>query len=253
MSIEIQRAKEFLNHVESLQNDSSKIFYLFTEEDAICQSNFLCQVNIEGQYIIDYLTDILKSKPVLTQYEIKGNSSFQWEVRIPSLSWRDIGVIKPSQDRIFYFDIAKREFQVITRPIKHYEEMMNDKIELNLSEVSDWWKRFENFTLTKRLKVILECLTDKNCSIWHRLEVSLHVLKTKRSYIEKQYKEKAIDIERHNEALKKFYEEDVERQKWYREFAPSQIEIILSKQEKLKRYFEGLGYKENSNLTWDWD
>ena len=251
MSIEIQRAKEFLKKIEDLKSDSSNVFYLFTGEDTISQRNFLYQVDIDGQYIIDYLTKILKTKPIFSEYEIYSNNSFQWEVRISSLSWRDIGVIKPNQDRIFFFDMKKRQFQIRTRPVENYTEMMNDKIELKLSEIPDWCKRLDNFTFTKRLKEAGGCLMDKCHPMRCRLGSFLYMLKIKRSFVESRYTEKVKEVEKHNEALKKIYKEDIERQQWYKEFAPGQIELILLKQAELKNYFEGLGYKENNDLTWN--
>lgn len=251
MSVEIQQAKELLSKVENLENNPNEIFSLFATENAISQSNLLYQVNINGTYIIDYLTDIFKTSTDLKQYEIHENSSFQWTIFVPSLSWRDVDVVKPDHDRIFYVDISKREFQIFNRPIRHYEEVMDEIIELRLKTISDWWKRYENFTFINRLKETYKCLHNRNRSLLGRLKDALCMLKIKRSYVECKYQEEFSDIERHNSRMKKFYEEDIARQKWYREFAPSQIEMILREQEVLAHYFECLGYKENKDLTWD--
>ena len=251
MSVEIQRAKELLNKVENLENNPNEIFSLFATENAISQSNLLYQVNINGKYIIDYLTDIFKTSTDLKQYEIHGNSSFQWTIFVPSLSWRDVDVIQPYHDRIFYFDSSKKEFQIFHRPIRHYEEMMDETIELRLSKISKFWEKYENFTFANRLKVMYECLSNRNRSVIGKLNDTWYLLKVKRKYIEAKYQEEFEKIERENNRKKKFYEEDIARQKWYREFAPSQIEMILREQEVLAHYFEQLGYKENKDLTWD--
>lgn len=251
MSVEIQRAKELLNKVENLENNPNNIFSLFATENAISQSNLLYQVDINGKYIIDYLTDIFKASTDLKQYEIHGYSSFQWTIYVPSLSWRDVDIIKPYHDRIFYFDISKKEFQIFNRPIRHYEEMMDEIIELRLQTISDWWEKYANFTFINRLQETYKCLHNRNRSFFGRLKDALYMLKVKKSYVEGKYQEKFSDIERHNSRMKKFYEEDLARQKWYIEFAPNQIEMILREQEVLVHYFECLGYKENKDLTWD--
>lgn len=251
MSVEIQRAKELLNKVENLENNPNEIFSLFATENAISQSNLLYQVNINGKYIIDYLTDIFKTNTDLKQYEIHGNSNFQWTIFVPSLSWRDIDVIKPNHDRIFYFDISKKEFQIFSRPIRNYNEIMDETIELRLNKVSEFWEKYENFTFINRLKETYKCLCNRNRSFSGKLKDALYMLRVKKSYVESKYQEEFSDIEKHNSRMKKFYEEDILRQKWYREFAPSQIEMILREQEVLAHYFEFLGYKENKDLTWD--
>lgn len=251
MSVEIQRAKELLSKVENLENNPNEIFNLFTDENAISQSNLLYQVDINGKYIIDYLTDIFKRNTDLKQYEIHGNSSFQWTIFVPSLSWRDVDVIKPDHDRIFYFDISERKFQIFNKPIRNYEEIMNETIELRLQTISDWWEKYENFTFINRLKETYKCLFNRNRSFSGKLNDALYMLRVKRFYVESKYQEEFSDIEKHNSRMKKFYEEDIARQKWYREFAPSQIEMILREQEVLAHYFECLGYKENKDLTWD--
>ena len=227
------------------------IFNLFTDENVISQSNLLYQVDIDGQYIIDYLTDILKAKTQMGQYEINRNSNFQWTIFVPSLSWRDVDVVKPDHDRIFYFDISKKEFQIFNRPIRHYEEMMDEIIELRLQTISDWWEKYKNFTFINRLKETYKCLHNRNRSVSGRLKDAMYMLRVKRSYVEGKYQEEFLDIERHNSRMKKFYEEDIDRQKWYREFAQSQIEMISREQAVLYHYFEQLGYKENKELTWD--
>lgn len=251
MGVEIQRAKELLSKVENLENNPNEIFNLFTGEDVISQSNLLYQVDINSKYIIDYLTNIFKTNTDIKQYEIHGNSSFQWTIFVPSLSWRDVDVIKPDHDRIFYFDISKREFQILNRPIRNYNGIMDETIELRLSKISKFWEKYENFTFANRLKEVYKCLHNRNRSFSGRLKDALYMLKVKRSYIEAKYQEEFEKIERENNRKKKFYEEDIARQKWYREFAPSQIEMILREQEVLAHYFECLGYKENKELTWD--
>lgn len=145
---------------------------------------------------------------------------------------------------IMCIDVINHTYKIIDDCIKYYNKIMNDEPKYEPNEIQDILKKYENYTLRKRLANARHCLfnKDKTCSVrmldfFFSLFVSNKYL---RKILDKEYKR----VERINKSLKKGYDEDVEKQKLYIQKAPEQIRKIEQKQKEIAKYLSKCGFKE---------
>ena len=244
MSIELKEARKKLDIIEKCANNPNLILTdLFSER--VSGSNFLYQVNIDGKYILDYLVDYLKTLPVFEWCSLKCNA-YDLKVYAPALKYGKHKEFQ-SDDLIVKVDMDKKTYKLCLREIKNYENIMNNVYEFTPYELSDFWKQFEDLTLKKRTKNAFAALsTNKKLHI-RVYDFFFHFCVSKNN-VEDALKREKDKIERNNDSKLKFYNEDIDRQKFYIENAPDYIEKIKNKQIEIAKFLESLGYKEDKEM-----
>lgn len=243
MGIELQKAKEKLDMIEKLANNPELILTdLYSK--GLSDSNFFYQVHVKGKYLLEYLTDYLEKQSVFNNTIIKLDYH-KLNIYIPSLKR------KPQEfqqdDKIMKIDIEKRTYVLCDDFLEKYKRIMNANYELELCELSDFWKQFEDLSFKNRIKNTFKELGSK-----HKLNVKLSNFlfflivreKTVQPSLDKE-KKRIDDKNKHNLDI---YNSNIELQKFYNKKAPDQIKKGQVKQKELKRYFSNLGFKEDKTM-----
>lgn len=240
MSIELKDARheldvleKFINNPELIMSDLS--VYGVSDYDFLFRN-----ITINGRTFYASLIEYLKQVEVfndddifLTPYSDVDNVT----VKISSFD-------EFRSQNIMCIDFINHTYKIIDDCIKYYNKIMNDEPEYEPNEIQGILKRYENYTLRKRLANARLCLfnKDKTCSVrildfFFSLFVSKQYL---RKILDKEYKR----VERINKSLKKGYDEDVEKQKLYIQKAPEQIRKIEQKQKEIAKYLSKYGFKK---------
>lgn len=145
---------------------------------------------------------------------------------------------------IMCIDFINHTYKIIDDCIKYYNKIMNDEPEYEPYEIQGILKRYENYTLRKRLANAQHCLfnKDKTCSV--RISDFFFSLFVSKQYLKKIFDNEYKRAEEANKCLKKSYDEDVEKQKLYIQKAPEQIKKIEQKQKEIVKYLSKYGFKE---------
>jgi hypothetical protein len=245
MSISLEEARKKLDILERLADNPELILTeLFTE--GASGSNFLYQVRVNNKYILDYLKEYLSKLSVFADCNISNNS---YELKI-SLEPLRIGEYAKyiSNDNIIKIDANERTYKILNKDIDEYEKVMNEKYELEVKELDNFWNQFVDLTFKKRINNSFKSLVSKKrlhirlCdSIWWYF-VSNKKIKAKLT----EETEKLNDDNKYN---KKRYEEQIEQQNYYFKYAPDHIESIKSKQKEISEYLLSIGYKEDVEMS----
>lgn len=244
MSIELKEARKKLDIIEKCASNPILILTdLFSER--VSGSNFLYQVNIDGKYILDYLVDYLKTLPVFEWCSLKCNA-YDLKVYAPALKYGKYQNFQ-SDDLIVKVDMDKKTYKLCSREIKQYEDIINKVYEFSPSELSDYWKKFEDLTLKKRVKNAFAALST-NKKIHIRIYDFFFHFYVPKNRVEEVLNKEKEKVENRNSSKLKFYNEDIDRQKFYMENAPAYIEKVKNKQLEIAKFLEKLGYKENVEM-----
>lgn len=244
MSIELQEAKHKLDILEHLADKPELIitdlFTLETDGD-----NFLLQININGKYILDYLVEYLKKIEVFKNTKLR-LSSYDLVVEVSPLEFRGERNIRTiySNDVIMNIYPSNRTFEFCNRCIDNYVSVMNEKYELKHYELGDFWKKYEDYTLKKRLKEAFSSLTNKNKKVRIRISDFLSFLFVSKKTINKALDREYKRVDERNQSCEEQYYRNVTMQDFYKEKAPNHISEIKSKQTEIANYLIGLGYTE---------
>lgn len=245
MSVELQKAKRKLELIERLEKEPELILTdLYEKDDNVV--NLLYQVDIKGEYILYFLQNCLSNLPVFdgTSLKFHGDNLY---VIIPALKYGKYKEYQ-SDDRILELDLAKKEVLVLNKFLKEYQEIIDEDYRLEVSELDDFWKKYENFGFKNRLKLSVESFTKKKrfgvkvSDFFFMLTVPKKKIETK---LETE-KEKVRDKNKHN---KECFENNIARQEYYAKNAPKHTSNAISKQNEIVYYLEKLGYTVKTEVS----
>ena len=244
MSIELQEARKKLDILEKLTNNPELILTdLFS--NSVSDNNFLYQVNVNGRYILDYLVDYLKTLDVFNDSFIK-LQSHDIHIYIPSLKYGEYQNLQ-SDDKIMKIDIDNRTYRLCYESIEKYTDTMSKEYKLEICELSDFWKKYENFGFKNRVKnAFMSLTTDKKLHI--RLWDFIYILIVSKKKVNAALNREREKVNRKNERNLKYYNEHVDLQNFYKENAPMQIDMIHKKQKEIITFLNQIGYKEEPEM-----
>lgn len=245
MSVELQEARKKLDILEKLASNPELIMTdLFSE--GVSGSNFLYQVNVNGKYILDYLVEYLKTLHVFDG-TLPKFQSYDLNIYVPALKHGEYKQFQ-SEDKIMKVNVDKRTYRLCNRDIKKYTEVMVTRYKLETCELSDFWKKYENFTLKNRVKNAFRSLTtDKKLHI--RLWDFVFTMIVSKKKIDATLNREIEKVNSKNEYNQKYYNERIDLQNYYIENAPIHITSIRSKQNEIVDYLTRLGYQEDNEMS----
>ena len=243
MSIEIGRAKELLDLAEKI-SDKPELIFSELFKGGVDEKNFLFMLNINGEYFEKYLMRYFESLPMFQNCSLALYSE-ELHVYVPPL--KSVKCHHSQlEDKIMRVNLQNKTYKLCNSSIERYKEIMDEKYELTACELSDFWKRFEDFSFKKRLKTAFSYLfSDKKLYI--RLCDFVYVLVVSRNKIDAITNIQKENISSTNERNLKNYTEKIEKQNFVLEHAPAQIEKILAKQEEIAAFLRKMGYQEVEN------
>jgi hypothetical protein len=247
MSISLQEARRKLDILEKLAFDPKLILTdLFT--DGVSGSNFLYQVKVNNKYILDYLREYLSELPVFSGCKVT-NSAGVFIVNLESLKldfgWRSSYI---SDDKIIKIDADLRTFKVIDKDIEKYEMVLNKEYTIEVKELSDFWKRFENLTVKKRVINALNSFKTQKKLLVKILDFKFWLFCSNKK-IEEALTRESKKIDDTNKYNNEQYKEDIALQEYYMKYAPDHIQKIKSKQQEIINYLLSIGYKEDVEMS----
>lgn len=242
MSIELKDARheldvleKFINNPELIMSDLS--VYKVSDYDFLFRN-----ITINSRTFYTSLMEYLKQIKVFNDDDTFLTPYLDHNVMV------SISSFEKFNRRIMCIDFINHTYKLIADDnIKYYNRIMNDEPEYKPYEIQDIFKRYENYTLKKRLAVAWNNLfnKDKTCSV--RISDFFFSLFVSKKYLidklDKEYKR----VEEANKCLKKKYDEDIERQKFYKQKVPEQILKIEKKQKEIIEYLSKYGFTEQSN------
>lgn len=253
LSIELNKAIENLNILEKISDTPDLIFTdLFDSNDKninIHTSNFFCQVNIEGKYFYKYIVECLEKLPIFADSTLKCSSG-KLVVYVSQLKDNDKNNEDMTRyagffalDKIMEIDFARKEYTKCDEAVLNYTTVINKKYELETCELSEFIKRYEDYTLLKRLRTaFLSFTSSKKKSVCLVDFVFNLTVSTKK--LEKVVNAEKRKLTQRNEYYKEDYERKKALQKFYVEKAPSHINMIHTKQDEIANYLNNKGYSD---------
>lgn len=245
MSIELQEVRKKLDVLEELTNNPELILTnLFSE--GVSGSNFLYQVNIKGKFILDYLIEHLKTLHIFDETLLKFQS-YELHIYFPSLKYGKYKQFQ-SEDKIIKLDIDKKTYKLCDKDIQKYSDVMEKVYELEVCELPEFWKKYENFNLKNRVKnAFMSLLTDKKLHI--RVWDFIFILTVTKKKIDTALYREREKVNSKNTRNQNYYDEQVDLQNYYKENAPNHISMIQYKQKEIVNYLTHLGYKEDIEMS----
>lgn len=245
MSISLEEARKKLDTLEKLANNPELILTdLFTE--GVSGSNFLYQINIDNKYILDYLKEYLQKISVFSDCIIT-NSSYDFYIYIKSLKIGEYSKYN-SNDCIIRINADQRTFKIINRCIEDYEAIMNKKYIKGIKKLDEYWARFQNLNFKKRIINAINSFSS-NKKFYVKILDFLFWLKIKQSKVDIKLNQKINEINESNKYNEKLYNEEIERQNYYLQYAPKHIQKIREKQKDISEYLLSVGYKEDEKMS----
>lgn len=250
MSISIEEARKKLDTLERLSNDQSLILTdLFSE--GVNGSNFLYQVNINGKYIFDYLMEHLQKLHVFENCIIE-QSSWDLKIYIESLKYGEYSRFE-RDDLIVKIDVEAKTFKLIDGCYAKYEDVINAKYKLREEKMADYLVKFINPTFKNRIRYAIEVFSSNKKVLVKLLDFVFWVgyplfLKTRKKIAEALKEENARLNDKNQDNLDD-YNEQVNKQKFYKENAPAHISKIVKKAAEIEEYLRGLGYTEDPEMS----
>lgn len=242
MGIPIKEAKRKLDILENINKNPELILTDLFSHD-INGSNFLLQVEIDEQYIMDYIKGLLSTIPVFKNCKIKYNGMSEFSFYVPSLRYGEYAKFE-NDDLIVKIDLNDKTYITYEDGIQKYEYLMTKKYELEYLELHDWYKKISDFSLKNRFSQIHRNICSKKKSLSVKIEniwfwFSLPLKKKK---INQKVKQEMESIESSNRYREERHEYNLKRQKFLKINAPTKIKQILNKQEEISNYLDNLGY-----------
>lgn len=241
MSIELKDARHELDVLEKFINNPELIM---SDLSAYGVSNYdflFRNIAVNGRTFYASLMEYLKQIKVFNDNDTFLTTPYLNEnVRISISSFEKLN------NQIMCIDFINHTYKLINDNIKHYNRVINGECVYAPYEVQDIFKRYENYTLKKRLAVAWSNLfnKDKTCSV--RILDFFFSLFISKKYLKKALNKEYRRVEEANKCLKKRYDEDIERQKLYKQKVPEQIRKIEQKQKEIVAYLSKYGFKEKT-------
>lgn len=238
MSIELKDARHELDVLEKFINNPELIMSDLSVY-GVSDYNFLFgNITVNGKTFHTVMMKYLKQIEIFNNDDISLSPDLNENVRI------SISSFEKFNNQIMCIDFINHTYKLTDDNVKYYNRVINGECVYAPYEVQDIFKRYENYTLKKRLAVAWNNLfnKDKTCRVrildfFFSLFVSKKYLLNK---IDKEYRR----VEEANKCLKKRYDEDIERQKLYKQKVPEQIRKIEQKQKEIVAYLSKYGFKE---------
>ena len=245
MSISLEEARHKLDVLEKLASDPKLILTdLFSE--GVSGSNFLYQVKVNDKYILDYLKEHILNLSVFKDCIVE-NNSYDFFVYFPSLKIGKHSNLT-GEDKIAKIDAESKEFKITTECINDYESVMNREYTYERKELSEFWQRFKDLSFKSRIKNAFKSLVS-NKKIHIRISDFIFWFTITNKKVNVVLDREQQKVDNSNTYNKKRYKEDIERQNYYRKYAPTHIECIKKKQKEIYEYLISLGYTENKDMS----
>lgn len=241
MSIELKDVRHELDILEKFINNPGLIMSDLSKYGVSDYDFLFRNIAVNGETFCSSLMEYLKQIEIFNNNDISLSPYLSKNVRI------SISSFEKFNNWIMCIDFINHTYKLINDDnIKYYNKIINKNYIYEPYEIQDIFKKYENYTLKKRLAVAWSNLfnKDKTCSV--RILDFFFSL-----FVSKKYLKKALDkeyrrVEEANKCLKKRYDEDIERQKLYKQKVPEQIRKIEQKQKEIVAYLSKYGFKEKT-------
>lgn len=244
MSIELQEARKKLDILEKIANNPELIMTDVFSEDTE-SINFLYQVKINEKHILEYFTDYLGTLHIFNNTLLKFRDN-TLNIYVPELNYKCEQF--KSEDKIIKVNLGKKVYKVCCNDIQKYSDVMATVYELETCELSDFWKKYENFTFRNRVKNAFKTLiTDKKLHI--RLWDFVFTLIVSKKKVNAAVEREREKVNNNNKNNQKLYNKQIELQNYYIKNAPNHIDSIHSKQNDIAKYLISLGYQEDKEMS----
>lgn len=180
MSIELYEARRKLDIFEKGVNNPE--IFMSTSFAGIFD-NLLRGITVNQKGVLDYVEDYLNQLDIFRETKIDVSLECI-TVSLPSIDEDN------SYDRIIWISFENHTYKVLNKSIKQYSEVMNKTYTYEPQEIRDIFKRYENYSLMKRITVARRCLVCKNKTLWIRMQDFLYSL-----FVSKRYLKKILDRE----------------------------------------------------------
>lgn len=248
MSISLEEARRKLDILEKSSDEPELILTdLFSE--GVSGMNFLYQVRVNGKYIIDYLKEYLN---IINPFKncIIMNNSHTFSFYFPSLSYGKDSNFK-DDDLIAKIDVDDRTYRIFTKCINDYEDVVNKEYKLEELKLDDRFQKLTDLSFKNRLHQIKEELHSDRKRLVKLSNVCFWLVMTnkRRKNIKKALEKESKRVENSNQYNKERYEQDIERQIYYKEYAPNHIKRIRTIQKEIEIYLKEIGYVEDVEMS----
>lgn len=248
MSISLEEARRKLDTLEKL-SDKPQLILTDLFSKGVSGMNFLYQVNVNGKHIMDYLKKYLNSIYPFKNCIIK-NNSYIFSFYLSSLK---VGKYSnfTNDDLIAKINADDKTYRIFTECINDYEDVMSKEYKLEECKLDDWYQRFTDLSLKNRLHQIHEEIhSDRKLLIKLSNIYFWSVMTNKRrKNIQKALDKENEKVSNSNKYNKERYQQNIERQIYYREHAPIHIEKIKTIQEEIEMYLKKVGYVEDTEMS----
>lgn len=234
MSIELIEVKKKIDIFEKAINNPE---LLLSEEIVtdIDSYNLLIDITLNGKDYFDYLIDYLSKINVFAETKIR-------------LDINKIIISMPSFDEykrndiIMNINLEKRTYKIINKCIGDYKAIMSNDYVFEQKELTDFFKKYENYTLKQRFLTAYKNLMNKNKTKIVRMQDCLFSLFVSKKYIQKCLNDEYKRIDEINKRSKKIYDKNIELQNFYLQKAPIHINKIEQKQIEIINYLSKYGF-----------
>lgn len=240
MSIEIQDAKQKLEIMEQIA-ENPEIGLSKELKRVASKCDFLRQITIEGKRLCDYIKEYLETIAAFDGCIICPDARLFY-IYVPSLKMDKHSSLQ-EDDCIMEIDLDEQTFQFKTYPIKEYECVMNASYSYEDTELSEFWKTYEDFSVKNRIKIAIKAACEKK-ALGVKIMDFFYILFVPRKYVDAKVNKAKESVKAKNDANKKQYDRNIAKQDFYKKYAPGQIELIKQKQKEISEFLLGFGYKE---------
>lgn len=240
MGIDINEAREQLCILEECVNNPELILTkLF--KNKVSGTNFLRQIRINNKYVFDCLLEYLETLPIFDNCELKC-SSYDLNIYMDAIKYRSNEEFY-SPDLILIINMDDKTYSICDDSLKSYRRIINKEYKYEPKELSDFWKKFDNLTLSKRFKNAF-CSLSSNKKLHVRISDFFFYLFVSKRTVNKKLDNEKRKIENINENDLKYYNLNIKRQSFYKEVFPAFERKVMNKQKEIVEYLISLGYKE---------
>ena len=139
-------------------------------------------------------------------------------------------------------NLEKRTYKIINKCIGDYKAIMSNDYVFEQKELTDFFKKYENYTLKQRFLTAYKNLMNKNKTKIVRMQDCLFSLFVSKKYIQKCLNDEYKRIDEINKRSKKIYDKNIELQNFYLQKAPIHINKIEQKQIEIINYLSKYGF-----------
>lgn len=248
LSISLEDARKKLDILEQLSN-APQLILTNLLSDGLLGTNFLYQVNINGKYIMDYLREYLCSIDPFKDCIIK-NNSYIFSFYLPSLKVGNHSEFN-GYDLIAQINAYEKTFKLFTECIDDYNDVMSQEYQLEIVELSNWWKRFTDLRIKNRISQIREVIHSDKKLFVKIADIYFWIVMTNRQRrkIQEALERENEKVSSSNKYNKEKYEENIEKQDYYKQYAPGQIRRIRNKQKEIEDFLKDIGYIEDIGMS----